>query len=61
MPVASILSYLGSGMSIADILNEWPELETEDILQTLSYAAQAMEERFIPASTEEKVLPRNKL
>lgn len=48
MPVASILSYLSSGLTIADMLSEWPELETEDIYQALGYAARAMEERIIP-------------
>lgn len=48
MPVASILSYLSSGMSVDDILREWPELEREDIYQALGYAALAMEERVVP-------------
>jgi uncharacterized protein (DUF433 family) len=47
MPVASILSYLSSGMSVDEILSEWPELEREDIYQALGYAAWAMEERVI--------------
>ena len=37
MPVASILSYLSSGMTIEEILKEWPELEREDIYQALGY------------------------
>ncbi len=41
MPVASILAYLSSGMTIDEILAEWPELEREDILQALGYAAWA--------------------
>ena len=48
MPVASILSYLSSGMSVDAILKEWPELEQEDIYQALGYAAWAMEERIVP-------------
>ncbi len=48
MPVASILSYLSSGMTIDDLLKEWPELEREDIYQALSYAACSAEERVIP-------------
>ncbi len=48
MPVASILKYLSSGMSIEDILNEWPELELADIHQSLAYAAWMMEERVLP-------------
>jgi uncharacterized protein (DUF433 family) len=47
MPVASVLSYLSSGMSVDEILNEWPELEREDIYQALAYASWAMEERFV--------------
>ncbi len=50
MPVASLLSYLSSGMSVEDILREWPEIEYEDILQALGYAAWAMEERIVPMS-----------
>lgn len=48
MPVASILSYLSSGMSVEEILKEWPELEREDINQALGYASWAMEERVVP-------------
>jgi uncharacterized protein (DUF433 family) len=48
MPVASVLSYLSSGMTIDEILKEWPELEREDIYQALGYAAWAMEERIVP-------------
>jgi len=35
MPVASILSYLSSGMMMGDILKEWPELEWEDIQERI--------------------------
>jgi uncharacterized protein (DUF433 family) len=48
MPISSILSYLSSGMSIDEILAEWPELEREDIYEALGYAAWAMEERLVP-------------
>lgn len=51
LPVASILSYLSSGMTIAEILKEWPELEQDDIYQALGYAALTMEERIIPQDT----------
>ncbi len=39
MPVTSVLSYPSSGMTIDEILNEWPELEREDIYEALGYAA----------------------
>lgn len=45
MPVASILSYLSSGMTMDDMLKEWPELELEDIYQAFGYASWVMEER----------------
>lgn len=48
MPVASILSYLSSGMTIEETLKEWPELEREDIYQALGYASWAMEEKIVP-------------
>ncbi|MEJ5329738.1 MAG: DUF433 domain-containing protein [Desulfobaccales bacterium] len=48
MPVSSIISYLAAGMTVDDILKEWPELEREDILEALGYAAWAMEERVVP-------------
>jgi uncharacterized protein (DUF433 family) len=48
MPVASILAYLSGGMSIDEILKEWPLLEREDIYQALGFAAALMEEQIIP-------------
>jgi uncharacterized protein (DUF433 family) len=48
MPVASLLAYLSGGMSIEEMLNEWPELEREDIYQALGFAAAMMEERVVP-------------
>ncbi|HEY2104977.1 MAG TPA: DUF433 domain-containing protein [Candidatus Binataceae bacterium] len=37
MPVGSVLAYLSGGMSIEDVLKEWPELEREDIYQALRF------------------------
>ena len=50
IPVTSVLSYLSSGMTVDEILSEWPELEEEDIHQALGYAAWAMEERILPVA-----------
>ncbi len=47
MPVASVLNYLGSGMTMDELLHDWPELEAEDIRQALSYASWMMDERVI--------------
>jgi len=37
--VYDILSWLASGMSKEDILEDYPELQTDDILAVLSFAA----------------------
>lgn len=51
MPVASILAYLASGMKPEDILQQWPELEPEDLDQALAYAASTLEEQVLPLRT----------
>jgi len=48
IPVSSILNYLSSGMTIEEILQEWPELEREDIYEALAFAAFMLEERVLP-------------
>jgi uncharacterized protein (DUF433 family) len=48
IPVTSILAFLSGGMTIEEMLKQWPELEREDILQALGYAAAMMEERVLP-------------
>ena len=40
MWVSSILSDLASGMTIKDILHQYPSLEREDILACFAYAAE---------------------
>jgi uncharacterized protein (DUF433 family) len=47
MPVASIFAYLSGGMSIDEMLKEWPELEREDIYQILDFAGALMEEEVV--------------
>ena len=54
IPIASILSYLSSRMTIEDILQSWPELEREDIYQALAYASWAMEERVVLLKDEDQ-------
>jgi len=39
-PVNNILEWLGSGMTIDEILNDYEDLERDDIYAVLSYAAQ---------------------
>jgi uncharacterized protein (DUF433 family) len=44
--VSDILEYLASGMSEAEIIADFPELSHEDILATLSFAAQREQRLF---------------
>ena len=46
--VYDILSYLASGMSYEEVLEDFPSLEREDILASLEYAAQR--ERYMLAA-----------
>jgi len=47
MPVESIVSYLAAGMTHAEILAEWTELEEEDIRQALAYAAWSASDKVL--------------
>jgi len=38
-PVESVLEWLAGGMTIEDILSDYPDLERDDILAVLGYAA----------------------
>ena len=45
--VGMIVRQIGEGHSIEEILDEYPYLEKEDILQALRYAAFRVEEREV--------------
>ena len=47
-PVATLLGYLAGGMTMENILKEFPFLEREDILEGIAFAAMAMEDKFFP-------------
>ena len=38
-PVESVLEWLASGMTVDSILHDYPDLERDDILAALAYAA----------------------
>ncbi len=48
--VSDVLGYLAAGMTIREILTEWPELEREDILACLDYAAKKEEKNIYAIS-----------
>lgn len=41
-PVESMLEYLAAGDAIEDVLAEFPDLEREDLLACLEFAAQSL-------------------
>lgn len=48
MPVATVVAMVADGMSVAEILDDFPDLEAEDIAEALRYAAAAVRERELP-------------
>ncbi len=48
IPVATIVAMVADGMSVAEILDAYPDLEAEDIQEALRYAAEALQERELP-------------
>ena len=53
-PVESVLGWLASGMSIDEILADYADLQREDILASLAYAAQlAHVNRVEPLTTSD--------
>ena len=48
IPVATIIGLLAQGMSRAQVLADYPDLEPEDIEEALRYAAAAVDERQLP-------------
>ena len=45
-PVATLLGYLAGGMSMDEILDDFPFLEREDILEGLAFAALIIKDRI---------------
>ncbi len=48
MTVGMIVGQIGSGQSIDQVLASYPDLERDDVLQALRYAAWRVEERDLP-------------
>jgi uncharacterized protein (DUF433 family) len=45
--VSLILDFLASGATMAEILEDYPQLETEDILACIAYGAEMSRVRFV--------------
>jgi uncharacterized protein (DUF433 family) len=48
MPVATVVAMVADGMTSEQIVDEFPELEAEDVAEALRYAAEALRERQLP-------------
>jgi uncharacterized protein (DUF433 family) len=48
IPVATVVGMVSEGMTESEILNAYPDLESEDIVEALRYAAEAVRERELP-------------
>jgi uncharacterized protein (DUF433 family) len=48
IPVATILSMLAQELSVDTILEYYPDLEKEDIIEALRFAAEAINEKELP-------------
>jgi len=49
MPVSLIVNFVANGMDTREIIEEYPDLEPEDIRQALQYASWLAEEEMHPA------------
>jgi uncharacterized protein (DUF433 family) len=48
MPVATVVAMVADGMTVDEILADFPYLEAEDIKAALHFAAEALLERTLP-------------
>jgi uncharacterized protein (DUF433 family) len=48
IPVATVVGMVSEGMTETEILKAYPDLELEDIRESLRYAAEAVRERELP-------------
>ncbi len=48
IPVSTVVDMVADGMGIDEILEAYPDLEREDITESLRYAAEAVRERELP-------------
>ncbi len=51
IPVATVVEMIAQGMTEAEILSYYPDLESADVREALQYAAEAVRERTLPLAT----------
>jgi len=50
--VSLILDFLASGMTVEEVLHEYPELTEEDIRAAIAYGAEMSRERYVEVPAE---------
>ncbi len=48
IPVAAVVDMVAEGMTVAEIIGNYPDLEPEDVEEALHYAAESVRERELP-------------
>ncbi len=48
IPVSTVVDMVADGMSVAEIVVAYPDLEPDDVTEALRYAAEAVRERGLP-------------
>ena len=48
VPVAAVVGMVADGMTVEEIVADFPYLEPEDLTEALRYAAEAVRERQLP-------------
>jgi len=48
IPISTVVDMLAEGMTDKEILEAYPDLEPQDIKESLKYAAEAVRERELP-------------
>jgi uncharacterized protein (DUF433 family) len=48
IPVATVVGMVADGMTADEIVAAFPDLEPEDVVEALRYAAEAVQERELP-------------
>jgi len=51
IPVATVVGRLAQGLSVKEILADYPQLSDEDVRAALGFAAAAVSERRVPLHT----------
>jgi len=52
IPVATVVGMVAEGMTTAEILEAYPDLDVGDVREALQFAAEAVRERELPLASE---------